>query len=99
MQEKMNFKDEPGLDKFQSTAEMFRNFINRNLVWKDMVAVVEGWKQQCLIALSDPNEVNTLEALSDMQGRIYMCNLFLDLPQMAINQIEIDEKQNKVEEE
>ena len=79
-------------ETFLASAEMYENFVQRNVIWKDMKLVVEGWKQECLRALSDPNDVNTLESLADMQGRIYMCDMFLNFPDDAINVIKAEEE-------
>ena len=77
-------------DEFFATIDQYKKF-KSNDIWKDMEIIVRGWVQACLDDLADPFKVDTLESLADMQGRIYMCNLFLNLPDTAISILEAKE--------
>ena len=83
-------------DEFLATAEMYEHFIERNVIWKDMKMVIEAWIEDCKTALSDPNQVNSLEALADFQGRIYMCERFLAFPQEAIEALKVEKEKQDV---
>ena len=90
-------RNETDQDSFNATDVEYQSFMFSH-IWMDMKTVIKGWKDACLQDLSDPNKVNTLEALADMQGRIYICDLMLSFPETAIETIKyskLNQKENE----
>jgi hypothetical protein len=83
-------------DIFYADARQYELF-QQGTVWKDIKHIVQGWKESCLLDLSDPNKVATLEALADMQGRIHICELLLSLPESIIETIKLSKLQEENE--
>jgi hypothetical protein len=83
--------------KFKSDVRQME-MMKLSSTWSDIKNTVEEWKKGCYQSLGDPKTVNTLEALADMQGRIYICEQVLDLPDMIIDSLKQDELNQKSEE-
>lgn len=82
-------------EKLLSDIGTLTSFVERSLIWKDMKMVVEGWIEEQKRALIDPALTDTLEALADYQGRVYMCENFKQLPQYLIDILEDQQRERK----
>lgn len=85
--------------EFLASIEDYKRFMKNNLVWRDMKMVLEGWVNEIYSALSDPKRVNDIGSLSDYQGRIYMCDEFLNFPKRAIEALEDNKYMKNLEEQ
>lgn len=89
----MRVREEEMPREFSASADQYTKFISGNAIWNDLKMVVEQWRQGCLDALASPEQTNTLEAVADFQGRIYMCEKFLSFPETAMEVIKAEEKE------
>lgn len=81
-----------------SSVDELERFINNNVIWRDMKMFVSEWLEGIKNTLIDTEKVKDISALSDFQGRAYMCQMFLSLPEKIRDALKDEEYIKSLEE-
>lgn len=85
-------------EEILSSVEEVSKFKANSIIWRDLKMFVSEWLSGVRTAALNPATTNNLQQLGDYQGRAYMCEMFLTLPDKIIAALEDEQYIKSLEE-